>query len=183
MVAQSPPSAFPFPGSRQEPCSRAKPRDRAGLLTLLLSGFQLTAASPLPLVSQPTPSPAYTPIPSLPAYSFPVIPSVLAKSHPSCGLLARFWSSWAIPATATVQQPGKVDTGLRDKPPPQGGDGKRRDKSVQGQPHSADRAADTFDFATDPESCQLFLAWTTSDQETEATPNQLLQLPPNPSCN
>lgn len=165
MVPQTPSSAFPFPGSGQEPCSRAKPRDRAGPLTLLLSGFQLTAASPLPLVSQPTPRPAYTLIPFLLACSFPVIPSVLAKSHLSCGLLARFWSSWAIPATATIQQPGKVDMGLRDKPPPQGGDGKRRDKGVQGQPCSADQAAGPLPWTQRAAGCSWHRP-TANDQET-----------------
>lgn len=167
MVPLSPSPASPCPGSRQEPCSRAKPRDRAGLLTLLLSGLQLMAASPLPLVSQPTPRPAYTPVPSLLACSFPIILSASAKSHLSSGLLARFWSSWAIPAKATVPWPGKVNMGLRDKPPPQGGDGRRRDGGgVRGWPRGADQAADSLGSATDPESCRLLPAWTASNQET-----------------
>lgn len=65
MVPPEPAPASPCPGSRQKPHGRAEPRDRAGLLTLLLSNLQLMAASPLPLMSQPTPRPAYTPVSSL----------------------------------------------------------------------------------------------------------------------
>lgn len=142
------------------------------------------AASPLPLASHPTPRPAYTPVPSLLACSFPIILSALAKSHLSSGLLSRFWSSWAIPAKATVPQPGKVNLGLRDTPPPQGGDGRRRDGGgVQGRPCGADQAADSLGSAADPESRRLLPAWTASNQETWAVPNQLLLLLSKPSCN
>lgn len=91
-------SGAPCPGSRQESCSRYKPRHRAGLLTP--SGRQLMAVSLLPLVSQPTPRPAYTPVPSLTVCSFPRILLASDKSHLSSGLLARFWSGWAIPDKA-----------------------------------------------------------------------------------
>lgn len=57
-------------------------------------------SQPSSLVSQPTPRPAYTPVPSLIACSFPRILLASDKSHLSSGLLARFWSSWAIPDKA-----------------------------------------------------------------------------------
>lgn len=95
MGPPSPSLVSPCPGSRQESCSRYKPRHRAGFLTLLLSGLQLMAVSLLPLVSQPIPRPAYTPVPSLIACGFPRILLASDKSHLSSGLLAR--SCWAIP--------------------------------------------------------------------------------------
>lgn len=80
-----------------------------------------------------------------------------------------------------VPQPGKADTGLRDKALPQGGDERRDGRGVQGRLPGAD--SDSFGSAVGLESCRLFLTWTDSDQETWSAPNQLLLLPPKPSCN